>query len=447
MGTKAFALLTQSLYHKPFSFIQTKGFFVYSKSFINNSLIKSGIVVVIASVGVNFLNYIFNVIIARLLQPHQFGEVTVLVGLTTLMNVPATTLTTVMAKHISYLKGSNNTDLVSTQTKSIERLVLVSGFALLAIFWFITPFISSFLKIHTLPIYIFGLLLPLSLLTAVNTGVLQGLQQFNQYSLKAIITTVLKLVLSIAVILAGFVVSGVMGALVISTLIAYIYGYQKVSQIISSHTIPKEPYAFSLTWKKLSGVSTIFMATMLLTLLSSIDITLAKHFLPSDTAGFYSALSVSGKIISYGSSALVAVMFPLLSHAIVSKNNKERYYFFTTLKVVVGIAGVTLLLFILFPKLVVSLLLGSSYLQVASFLPVMAIAMFLNTISIVFINYFMAHNSKRYLYGLGLVIAIYVISILFFHATITNFVNSLLFSSILLTIFMSALFLLGEEKR
>ena len=57
---------------------------------------------------------------------------------------------------------------------------------------------------------------------------------------------------------------------------------------------------------------------------TNIDVVLAKHYLSPYLAGQYSALSVTGKIIAYGSGAFITVMFPMVAASHINNDGKEK---------------------------------------------------------------------------------------------------------------------------
>src|SRR5258708_7580865 len=135
---------------------------------LTNTFIKSSALVITISTLVNFLNYLFNLIMGRLLNPTQFGEVATLVGLSMIISVPAASLTTLMARQTSTLHAkSNPVQIFQLFSTSSQSVFLLASLATL-IFWALIPFLAQFLHISLYPILIFSFLLPLSMLTALN---------------------------------------------------------------------------------------------------------------------------------------------------------------------------------------------------------------------------------------------------------------------------------------
>ena len=69
------------------------------------NLVKSTGFVLFGSVIINILNYIFTILIGRLLGPAAYGEVAVILGLSTILTVPALSLTTFMATYSAKYKA------------------------------------------------------------------------------------------------------------------------------------------------------------------------------------------------------------------------------------------------------------------------------------------------------------------------------------------------------
>lgn len=65
---------------------------------LNSSFFSSSSIIFAGSFAVNVLNYVFTLVMSRLLGVEEFGEVTALISLLLIISVPATTLTMLMAR-------------------------------------------------------------------------------------------------------------------------------------------------------------------------------------------------------------------------------------------------------------------------------------------------------------------------------------------------------------
>ena len=408
------------------------------------SFFTSSSVIFAGSLVVNVLNYVFTLVMSRLLAIEDFGEVAALLSLFLIISVPGTALAMLMAREAA--SGAVH------GLGAVERLFIILGahtvkaaLALLIAFLIFVPLLSEYLHIPIAPIYVFSLLVPLTLLSSLQSGTLQGLQEFFSLSAQSILGTLIKLIAAIILVGAGFSVSGVMGALVLSALATFLYGFwaTRIRLVKNTSAISEDAYDSGLL-AKLFG--SILLTSLLLALLSNIDILLAKHYLAPDLAGQYGALSALGKILIYGVGAFISVLLPMASAAHARGHGEEKRLLALSLASVALASLGAFAVFSLFPHLVVSLLFGARYADIAGYLGIFSIAMTAIALSTVFINYFVATRNTSFVYLLGLAIAIEVALISINHASLVIITHMLVISSAILLVFMVVNFLVAYRR-
>jgi O-antigen/teichoic acid export membrane protein len=163
---------------------------------------------------------------------------------------------------------------------------------------------------------------------------------------------------------------------------------------------------------------------------------LVKHYFDAHTAGIYGSLSVLGKIIFYLTSPIVGVMFPL-SVAKRAKGEKTLNTFLLSILFSGLLSLMALVIYALFPLIVVTTLYGSSYSEGVRYLLPFGIFAALYSLIAYTINYLL---SLEYTFA-SVIIAcaaiVQIIGIIIFHSTIFQVVNvsivvSFIFLSILL---------------
>ena len=414
--------------------------------FVSSSVIFAG------SFVVNVLNYVFTLVMSRILGVEHFGEVAALLSLFLVLSVPATALTMLMAREAAHYQEEGSG--VRQLFMRMRKYSLIGAIALWAIFLAFAPFVSEYLRIPTLPIYIFSLLLPLTVLGALQSGTLQGLQEFLALSYQGVLGTIVKLAASVALVAAGFSVAGVMGALVLASLCGLIYGYFRTRSLLlhpevseeSSEALAKEGKSINVQLiARLFG--SILLTTFLLTLLSNVDVLLAKHYLSPEFAGHYGALSTVGKILIYGVGAFITVLLPMAAAAYARGEGEERKMLWLSLGAVASASLAAFVVFSAFPHLVVSLLFGNRYTDIAEHLGTFTIAMACIALATTFINYFVATRNTSFVYLLGIGIATEVALIALYHDSLGAITLSLVLSSALLLFLMVANYFVSHQPR
>ena len=417
----------------------------------NMGFITSSSIILVGSFVVNVLNYVFTLLISRSLGIEAFGEVTALFSLLLIVSVPASALTMLMTRQTAVYSTEGH-DTVQEMFTVLRRNVALASFIFWLAFLFAIPLLARFLLLPYTPLFIFSLLIPITLASALQLGALQGLQEFFLLSKQSVLSTLIKLVVSLLLVYAGYSVVGVMLGLVLATLVSWGYGYLATrARFAPQKTGVGESTKFSLRSIR-TLFSTILLTTLLLVLLSNIDVLMAKHFLPADLAGQYGALSTLGKILIYGIGAFITVLLPMVSAAHARDQAQDQAHehinekrtgkregdkiLALSLAIIAACSIAIYILFSFFPHLIVTLLFGTRYLAVAPYLGTFSIAMACISLATAFINYFVAVENTSFLYLLlgGILVEVGLISV--HHASLGAMTGALVASSMTLLILM-----------
>lgn len=405
------------------------------RQIFNIGFITSSSIIFAGSFVVNLLNYVFTLLISHLMGVEAFGEVTALFSLLLVVSVPATALTMLMTREAAF-RGSQGKDAVRELFELLKRHVFLASTIFWAVFLLLTPIFSNFLQISYIPLGIFSLLIPVTLASALQTGTLQGLQEFFLLTKQSVFSTLVKLIASILLVSAGFSVSGVMLGLVLAQLASWGYGYLATRTLLApGEAAPATAEPFSLRSIR-TLFSTILGTTLLLVLLSNIDVLMAKHFLDAGLAGQYAALSTLGKILIYGIGAFITVLLPMVSAAHAEGRGEGSKILVMSLAIIAAASICVFILFTFFSGLIVTVLFGTRYLAIAPYLGIFSIAMACISLATAFINYFVAVENTSFIYLLFGAIVAEVALIGLNHASLGAMTSMLVVSSMLLLILM-----------
>jgi O-antigen/teichoic acid export membrane protein len=398
-----------------------------------NVFFKASGIIFFGSLIGNFLNYVFNLAMGWLLPPIVYGELVALTTLLLIVSVPAGTFTLVVAKYIAEHWARDEKPAMASLFRAATRLSFLAGAAGFLLIVLAAPAIASYLKVAEVPVLIFGLLIPISFMSGASSGFLQGIQSFVPLSVNAALGSILKLAFAIALVYAGYSLSGIMVAIVLASLLTYAYNLSYARRAMRNIKEEAQLALGELFRDKKQFILITFLATFFSTIFLNVDILMAKHYLLPAAAGQYAALSVLGKIITYGSGAILTVLFPLVtaSHARGDVKQQEKYLF-ASLGIVGGISFLLVIAFSAFPTLVLHLLFGSRYLEVAQYLPFFAAAAGFSSLSAVFVQFFLAVHDGIFLYPLVFFSVAEFAGIFAFHADLSQIVFSSLATSILL---------------
>jgi len=413
-------------------------------SFLRHPFIAASGIVLLGSMGANILNYLFNLVAGRLLAPSVYGEAAALVSLAMIVAVPSATLMTLLAKYTATHRARGDETRAAALFHLAHRAAWALGLLLTLILALMAPWVARALHTPLPSVLLFLTFLPLGMANAAVKGALQGAKQFHPYSFATALEAGGKLACGTALMLllpAPYALVGVIAALIASASASYLYGLAHVRRILSAdaHTSPAAltpvrvfhripPYAWAVL------ASSLFIA-----IFTNSHVVLAKHYLPPLASGHYAALAVLGRIVLYGGGAAAVVLLPMAS---AGRSKESAKILMLALAVVGAISGIAVGAFALAPHIVIKLLFGPSYLDVAPSLWLMGLGQAFLALATLLVQYFIASHRTLFLLPLALCTLLQAMLISLFHddaAAITRAVAgtcALLFLSLLPFLFM-----------
>lgn len=419
-----------------------------NKYVFDNQLLSGSLVVIIGSLLANFGSFIYHFLMGRMLGPVSYGTLSSLIAIFYIITIPSLALSTVIVKFTTVYKAKGDYDRLYSLLLFFTKKTIIIGAVVILFFVFARDWIASFLQIpDIMAVILVGTALLTSLLLTINGGILQGLLKFNFLAANSVLTASLKLGLGVSLVWAGFSVAGAISAIVISTIIPYFISFYPLRFLWShkSKTIEidnKEIFSYA---------GPTMIAVLGMTSLYSTDIILVKHFFPAYEAGLYGGLSMLGKIIFFASSAIGIVMFPIISERF-ERGTKYLSVLYQALALVV-LSTVTLTtIYFIWPKFMISLLYGSSYLLGASYLGVFAIFISVYCLANLLLQFFLSiRKTNVAFFSLGAAI-LQVLLIWLFHRSFLQVIyssiiaTSLLLLSLLIYYFMNICRIPNEKK-
>ncbi len=265
---------------------------VFSESFV--LLVGSGLVT-----GINFG---YNIAVARFLGPTAFGHATAVYTLLILISAVTLSFQIVSAKVVAQ-QGSTGAQTAAYH--GFHRSAWVCGIFLGLLLLLSRNVISRYLN---LPDSLLVVLLAIGVAFYVplgsRRGYLQGSCGFRHLAGNLVLEGSVRLCGSLAAILMGWGVTGVIGANAVAVAIAYIFAIHRLPA-----GIPKDlriPDAF----REALQAIVFFVGQVVI---NNCDIELVKHFFPPAPAGLYAAVALVGRVIFAFSWAVVNTMFPIVA--------------------------------------------------------------------------------------------------------------------------------------
>lgn len=406
------------------------------KSRFNKNVISKLSFLIIAAIA----SYAFYFLMARMLSIEDYGLLYSLIALTYLFTVPHETIRTVIARYTVDLATKKKYGKIKyffiTSVKKIFMYSLIAFFVFLALL----PLLTKFLRASLAELIIIGSSLLIAFLLPIIWGLLQGLQKFGHLGMNNSIEGIAKLAIAATLVLIGLGVSGALISMPLSMLIAFFAGFWPLKKIINAKTEKfkeKKIIRYSLA---------AFIIFLFFVAMYSIDVIIARYFFSEKLSGLYSGASLISKFILFISITITRVMFSAVaeqsekSATIEEKHKKGRTILIHAGIYVLILTGILLLISIFAPQLIINIVLGSKYLEIAPILKYMIIAMgFLSLSSlIIFYNLSIDWNKRLTARILGTFLFLLIALLIVFHNSIMQFVTVVLIVNILLFIALSS---------
>ena len=369
---------------------------------------------------ISFGNYVYHFLMGRMLGIALYGALESIISVLYILSVPTLTMTLVIVKFVSSHKGRGEHAQVASLYSFILNKLLIYGSIFLAILIVASPFVKSFLH---LPSIWLALLLPLSffinLFYFLNKSILQGLSSFFKFSVLNFLEAIVKVFFAVLLVYLGFKVEGAYGAAVMSIVIALIVSFFYIKSIVGIGV--ERPTNYLQGRDLLKFALPTFITSLSLTSIFTTDVILARHFFPGVESGYYSALSVLGKIVYFAVSPVVLVLFPMISEHHARGESYRRFLVLGTLFTLL-ISGLITLIYFLAPEFMILALFGEKYLSIAKSLGIFAVFVALLSLAGLFANFYLSIHKTSPSYILAAAAILQIVFIFSFHKNLTEII-------------------------
>lgn len=382
---------------------------------MKHPLASGGLIMVGGNMVVNVVNYVYHLIMGRVLGPVDYG---VLASLYSLLYLVAVVPGSASVAIVKFISGAKDVNEAASVYIAIKRFIFKLAIAASVVLVLLSPAVAGFLRIDDLKsVVCVSFVLFLSLVTLVNQATSQGLLKFMGVVGPNMVSAVLKLTVGLGLVLLGWSVFGAMAGVVVASVFAYFYSTRFIGKIVQK----RKSGEFNLK-PFFDYALPVLIQALAFTSLYTTDVILVKHFFSPYEAGIYAALSTLGKIIFFASSPISATMFPIISGR-KSRGEPYRKVFFASLAITLLFSAVIVLFYWLFPGIAIGTLYGKAYLAAKSDLVWMGIFILFYTLSFLLVNFSLSLDRTKIIY-LPLAAALAQVSaIWFFHGSLLQVIQ------------------------
>src|SRR6266511_1108082 len=295
------------------------------------SLARAGLMVAPAMAVANGLNYAFNLVMLRLLEPAAYGALGALLAVILIGTVPGLALQAVVARHTALRAG----DRRAVAELWSRTLVAVSWVSL-------------------------GLGLALAAALLLNAGA--------------------RLAVGVGLVAAGHGVDGALAASVAGSVLAMLLPLTLLRPMLAGRGVPsgappggpavpsgapRPAPATAALGREVGAAALAFLGLLLLT---NVDLLLARHYLAAEPSGLYAAGAVVAKIAYWAPQFVATIVFPRLA-----TEAAARRRLLARAAAAITALGVALMVVVAAaPELAVTLPFGAAYRDVGPDLPLFA---------------------------------------------------------------------------
>jgi O-antigen/teichoic acid export membrane protein len=344
--------------------------------------VGGGAMLMISMTVVNGGNYLYNLVLGRMLGPAAFSDLSLMVTLMLMVTFVTVTLQMVAAKFAAGHTADDAPEATAALRRDLGRFSGLAGLALAIVLAGGAPIWRSFF--HTESAWPFVLLavgMPLYLLQGVDRGVLQGQIRFLRLSATYQVEMWVRLVLGIGLVWLGFGVEGAVLALSLSFIATWWSARSAGQGLPAAKPMPRAERAAVSAFAR-----PVVVAQMGQILINNSDILIVKHFYARVPAGEYAALALIGRVVFFATWSVVTTLFPIVAQRHRS-GQAHRHLLWLSLGLVGGGSALIVAGAWRYPEQVVGLLFGEAYLGIAPLLWRYAVATALFALSNVVIQY------------------------------------------------------------
>lgn len=384
-------------------------------SSITNTFVQGGFLLTASSFITGFMNYLFNLLVARSLGPSGFGEITAMFSYMVILSIPIGILNTLLIQKIGSAEDKESYVL------SIQNWVFSKFKKWWIIFVLIlitTPFVPKITNLTTTTGYALPLLMVFSILGAFYLGAMQGMHMFLWFSILGFAGTLIKLFGPLLVYLGFGDIHTVVIFLIISgsfpIYFVYLLFKNKIKKTSGKVAVINKRFMSVFQDKQLWFTTG---ATGILALMNNVDIIAVKRMFSAEDAGIYSSWALVAKIIFYVFGPLISISYIFFSS---KKDEMKHQLVFIGLLILFIIVGVvTNLGFPLFGTTIINLLFGQKYISV---LPYLEWASYFGTgyLMMVYMTYYFLAKKSRAALIPTIIFPLYILALILYPKNISD---------------------------
>lgn len=379
------------------------------------------------------------VYVGRVLGPEEYADYSAALSVIYLVTLAFAPVTPTMARLIAQRAARDDlAGAMAIRALVMKRLLIVSAIAL-AGGVAIVPFAAQWLKFRSPFTLLFALVASLLYaLLSVDRGLLQGLTRFREYNVNAVAEAAVRAVATVAIL--------ALAANAASATFCFVLALA-VAQAMIVLRIRPGGRDDVVDWPSVVRLAVPMMLMMVaIAIFQNTDVLAVKRWFSPGDSGLYGAAGA----LNRGFGVLFVPLYVMAGPMLTRRHEAGQTVFKPTLWLAAAFLAMTaapLLVFLVWPRLIVTALYGPVYSPAASLLAPLAGVTIMTYAAIMLAQALITIGDFSFLRGFVVCAAIQVIGLIIFHRDFSGVFAVLYFAQTILLIVTSIYFLRASRKR
>ena len=369
---------------------------------------RSGLLLGAASVVAIVANYVFLLAAGRLLGAEDYGSLAALLGLLTLVLLPAGALQMAVSREISRRMAADDAPGADAFTRATLRLAALATVPLIGVALVLAVPLAGLLDIDTGLLVLAETTLVTALVFPVCLGVLQGSQRFHALAALYVLPWIVRLIVLAVAVSAGYRLGGTIFATVVAAAVGTVTAFAMLHVPLRPLADEVRPSLHSF----LRYLGPVAVGLIGIALLTHIDLLVVKARFGGDEAGSYGAASAFARIAFFVPATILAVLFPRTAARQARGEETEDILGRSLLATAAFCGGLALLYAAVGVGLVVASF-GADFAEGGTVLAPFALATGLFSLAHVLVGYHLSRGETRYAWivGIGVIAQVAVLAL------------------------------------
>src|SRR3989344_203965 len=251
------------------------------KRIYQSQIARGSLLIFIANTSVNFGNFLYNLLMARLLGKADYGVLGSLLSLLVIVGLPLSILNLHLIKAVSAYSGVGKIGKIKSLYQDLSWKFLGFGLLVTIILLVLTPLLTGFLHLDNMvTLIMIAVFSSAGGISVLYNSILNGLLAFGYLAINGIGEIIVKLVSSVALTFYFGFIGAVIGS-ALGGIFRLAAGILELKSIFRKTVREKSRFALL----NLKDIMPVVVATLILNSIINIDIILVRHFFPDAVSG------------------------------------------------------------------------------------------------------------------------------------------------------------------